>query len=188
MDCTSPRFSPTRKTLASSEVSNPTRRVSLCTLGKSPRTWARAPGANLAAQPEAAVICVSFTSSPAIDSSSHRSISSSQYTHGGAESGRLIASPLRERLCANGRIDRRAARRHDTGPRNGAIRFSPSRPSRPSNRCRYQCQPRHPPSHVTKGLSLCHIIDKPNGSCWHQNACAASHLLAAAHRQACPLC
>ena len=31
-----------------------------CTLGKSPRTWARAPGANLAAQPLAAVIDVSL--------------------------------------------------------------------------------------------------------------------------------
>ena len=95
MDCTRPKLSPTRKTLASSEVSNPTSRLSLCTLGKSPRTWARAPGANLAAQPEAAVICVSLMKSSAIDPSSHRSIFSSQYTHGGAASGRRIATPTR---------------------------------------------------------------------------------------------
>ena len=48
------------ETLASSEVSNPTSKLSLCTLGKSPRTWARAPGANLAGQPLAAVIDVSL--------------------------------------------------------------------------------------------------------------------------------
>ena len=123
MDCTRPRFSPTRKTLASSEVSNPTSRLSLCTLGKSPRTWARAPGANLAAQPLAAVIDVSFIRSSAIDTSPHRSISSSQYTHGGAGKGRRMAQPPHERLGSCGRIDRRAARRHDAGPRNGAIRF-----------------------------------------------------------------
>ena len=53
-------FDTERKTLASSEVSNPTSKLSLCTLGKSPRTWARAPGANLAAQPLAAVMDVSL--------------------------------------------------------------------------------------------------------------------------------